>query len=90
MTVTVTFNVTMNPSIATESEAPRPATQACFMGYVSEGKILSGNAEPTTENPLVTNDEIVFKDSDALNDYLAEIGPDPLNDGYTISNYVVS
>lgn len=89
MTVTVTFNVTMNPSIATEPEASRPATQSCFMGYVAEGKIVSGNSVETSD-AFVTSDTIVFKDSDSLTNYIAEIGPDPLNDGYTISNYVVS
>lgn len=89
MTVTVTFNVTKNPSIATELEASKPATQACFMGYVAEGKIVSGNSVETSD-ANVSDDTIVFKDSDTLSDYIAEIGPDPLHDGYTVSNYVIS
>ena len=58
MTVTVTFNVTMDPSIATETEASRSATQACFMGYVAEGKIISGNSLETSD--VNVSDESFF------------------------------
>ena len=89
MSKKVTFTVTKDPYVATEDDASKPATQVIFGNYVTAGTILSSDIGSTSD-ANVTNDEIVFKDSASYTSYIAEIGSDPLNDGYTISNYVVS
>jgi len=89
MVVKVSFTVTKNPSVASSSNPNLDATTNLFNQYLSDGKIISGKSNATS-NPNVTNDEIVFADSDSYSNYLKDIGESPLNTGYTISNNVIS
>jgi len=89
MSKKLTFTVTKDPSVATEEIAAKPAVQVIFGNYVTAGTILSSDIGSTSD-ANVTNDEIVFKDSASYQSYMDEIGDDPLNPGFTISNLVLS
>tara|TARA_B100001173_G_scaffold58839_1_gene49332 strand:- start:4736 stop:5020 length:285 start_codon:yes stop_codon:yes gene_type:complete len=94
MTKKLTFTVTKDPSIAIEdSSMVNNSAGIIFTNYVNEGKILSSDVILTSD-PNVTTDEIIFKDSASYQSYIDEIhtfnDSNPLNTGFTASDFVIS